>query len=104
MPKCRICGKFSLFNIDKAALICKKCNNKNDRLEKGDSLNEVSLSFPDNGIEPYVSDPFANIPKEIIDLLWFLDGTRKNFIPKIYDFQKPLTGKKYKLPFHPRLA
>ena len=97
MPKCKICGKFRFFNIDKIKLICKKCNAKKERHESGASLNAVGLSIPNKSIEPYIQDPFANIPKEIIDLIWFLDGARKNFVPQVYNISKTFNGQKMQI-------
>lgn len=99
MPKCISCGKFYLFNIDRISSICNKCKTKKENCYKCNSPKPIDLSFTNGDIEPYIPDPFANIPEDIIALLWFLDGTRKNFIPKSHNFSKTIKNKKIEFSF-----
>lgn len=97
MPKCKLCGKFHLLKIDRIALICHKC--KKENYPNYNSLNAIDFPYQNENIEPYIPDPFAGIPEDVIALLWFLDGTRKNFSPKSYNFSKIIKDKTIKFSF-----
>ncbi len=99
MPKCISCGKFYLFNIDRILSICNKCKIEKKNCIDSNSPKPITQSFINGNIEPYIPDPFANIPEDVIALLWFLDGTRKNFIPKSYNFSKIIKDKTIKFSF-----